>query len=56
MPWRETEVSQERIKFVVLASRGDRSLADICGEFGISRQTGHTWLKRIPGERDRRSL
>src|SRR2546429_335954 len=47
MGWRESEVSQERIKFVVMASRGERSMAALCREFGISRQTGHTWLKRF---------
>ena len=47
MPWRESDVSEERIQFVVLASRGDRTLAEVCREFGISRQTGHTWLKRF---------
>jgi transposase InsO family protein len=47
MPWRKTDVSQERIKFVVLASRGEQSVAELCREFGISRQTGHSWLKRF---------
>jgi transposase InsO family protein len=47
MGWRETNVLQERIRFVVLASRGERPLAEVCREFGISRQTGYTWLKRF---------
>ena len=46
MAWQKTNVSQERIKFVVLASRKEQTVAELCREFGISRQTGHTWLKR----------
>lgn len=46
MGWQETDVSQERIRFVVLASRAEQTVAELCREFGISRQTGHTWLKR----------
>jgi len=46
MPWRESSVVEERIQFVVLASHGGRKFGDLCSEFGISRQTGYTWLKR----------
>jgi transposase InsO family protein len=46
MPWRESSVVEERLRFVVLASRKERSIAELCREFGISRQTGYTWLKR----------
>jgi transposase InsO family protein len=31
---------------VILASRKERTITELCGEFGISRQTGYTWLKR----------
>lgn len=46
MPWRESSVVEERIRFVVLASHGERKFGELCSEFGISRQTGYTWLKR----------
>src|ERR1700690_3199074 len=46
MPWRESSVVEERLRFVVLASRKEHSIAGLCREFGISRQTGYTWLKR----------
>lgn len=46
MPWRESSVIEERLRFVVLASRGEQSVAGLCREFGISRQTGYIWLKR----------
>jgi len=46
MPWQESSVVEERIRFVVLASRREREFLGLCREFGISRQTGYTWLKR----------
>ena len=36
----------KRLRFVVVASRKERRFTDLCKEFGISRQTGYTWLKR----------
>lgn len=47
MPWRELKIVEARFKFVVLASRKERSFTDLCQEFGISRVTGYTWLKRF---------
>ena len=49
MPFKETGVSEERLRFVVLASQGERSVADLCRAFGVSRQCGYTWLKRYQG-------
>jgi transposase InsO family protein len=46
MPWRRNEVSDERLRFTVLASRKEKSLAALCRDFSISRQTGYTWLAR----------
>src|SRR5579871_1976349 len=46
MPWRESSVAEERLLFVVLASRPERQFSQLCREFGISRQTGYCWLKR----------
>lgn len=37
---------EERLRFVVLASRPDPNLTALCREFAISRQTGYVWLKR----------
>src|ERR1700750_2981647 len=47
MPWKATNVSDQRVQFVVLASRRERSLAALCQEFGISRQTGYVWWRRF---------
>jgi transposase-like protein len=47
MPWQESSVTEERLRFVVLASRAGANLSELCREFGISRQTGHVWRKRF---------
>ncbi len=49
MAWRSVDVGEQRIRFVVAASRAERSVSALCGEFGISRATGHLWLKRYRG-------
>lgn len=37
---------EERLRFVVAAARKAGPFGELCSEFGISRQTGYTWLKR----------
>ena len=44
MGWRTPSVTEERLRFVVLASRDEKSMTALCQEFGISRPTGYTWL------------
>lgn len=46
MPWKETDVSRERVSFVVAAVGGGESMASLCRSYGISRQTGYKWLQR----------
>ena len=46
MPWKVTNVLEQRISFVVRALHGRESMSALCREFGISRQTGYKWLKR----------
>jgi len=46
LAWKESNVIEERLRFVIAASRQEKSIAALCREFEISRQTGHTWLKR----------
>jgi len=45
MPWRVTEVSNERMRFVVRLEAGER-MTDLCHEFGISRKTGYKFWNR----------
>jgi transposase InsO family protein len=46
MAWGESSVVEERLKFVVAASRKEKSMTELCHEFQISRQAGYTWLRR----------
>src|SRR5271154_1324559 len=47
MAWRRTDVSAERVKFVVRAASGRERMATLCREFGISRPTGYRWRRRF---------
>jgi len=40
------DVEDQRVRFVVLASRAERPFSVLCAEFGISRPTGYLWLER----------
>jgi len=40
------EVQEQRVRFVVAASRGERSMTALCREFDIARPTGYLWLKK----------
>jgi len=40
------DVKDQRVRFVVLASRAERPFSALCAEFGISRPTGYLWLGR----------
>ena len=46
MGWRTMDVHEQRVRFVVAASRNEQSLSRLCAEFGISRPTGYLWLSR----------
>src|SRR5258708_2282997 len=46
MAWGESSVTEQRLRFVVTASRKEQGMTDLCREFQISRQTGYNWLKR----------
>jgi transposase InsO family protein len=45
MPWKESSVMDERIRFVIRLKDGE-SMACLCREFGISRKTGYKILDR----------
>jgi transposase InsO family protein len=46
MAWRTINVQEQRVEFVVAAHRREKSITQLCAEFGISRPTGYSWLKR----------
>lgn len=45
MPWKESSVMDERIRFVIRLKDGE-SMASLCREFGISRKTGYKIYER----------
>src|SRR5215813_10652792 len=50
MPWSETTKMQERMRFVLDAQEELFSMTELCGRYGISRVTGHKWLRRFREE------
>jgi transposase-like protein len=50
MPWNEVDVQEQRIRFAVLAERGEETMAALCREFGISRESGYKWRRRYRAE------
>ena len=46
MSWRLVGVQDQRVEFVVRASRGE-CFSSLCREFEITRPTGYLWLKRF---------
>jgi transposase InsO family protein len=40
------DVGEQRVRFVVEASLGEKPVSSLCAEYGISRPTGHLWLAR----------
>jgi transposase InsO family protein len=46
MAWKETVVVEERMKFVMACRAEEESMAALCREFGVSRDTGYKWLAR----------
>jgi len=51
MPWEKTDVSEQRVKFVVRAASGRERMTELCREFGISRPTGYRWRRRFEQSR-----
>lgn len=47
MPWKETDVMNERTEFVLRAYRGLEAFGELCREYGISRKTGYKWKQRF---------
>jgi transposase InsO family protein len=59
MPWRETDVVEERTRFVLEYESDDYTMAELCRFYGIARKTGYEWVRRyqaagLPALQDRR--
>lgn len=52
MPWEERTVSGMREELVARARAKEASITALCREYGISRQTGHKWIKRAQEGKD----
>ena len=50
MPWMETQVTDERMSFIVECRRGEATMTELCELYGISRKTGYKLLARFAGE------
>lgn len=46
MAWGDVDVKEQRMKFVIAASRKEKPLGQLCQEFEICRPTGYKWLRR----------
>lgn len=47
MAWKQRNVMEQRISFVIRAAKGNECFSRLCGEFGISRPTGYLWRGRF---------
>src|SRR5258708_38301453 len=46
MTWKRVDVRDQRVRFVVAASRQEKTFRALCQEFEVSRPTGYLWLQR----------
>jgi transposase InsO family protein len=46
MPWRESSVMEEKLRFVFEYQQGHRSMTELCQGYEIARETGYVWLRR----------
>jgi putative transposase len=47
MPWKETSTLKQRKEFIARWQRGDDAIAELCREYGVSRQTAYKWIHRF---------
>lgn len=50
MPWKESSALEQRKRFVAACETGEDNMAELCRQYGISRQAGYKWLKRFAAE------
>jgi transposase InsO family protein len=50
MPWQETCVMNERVKFMAQWLAGEESRSALCERYGISRKTGYKWAGRYASD------
>lgn len=50
MPWKETNVMDQRTEFALRVIRNVERFGEVCQEYGISRKTGYKWKARFLAE------
>jgi transposase InsO family protein len=50
MPWKVTDVVDERTRFVLEYDSEEHTMAELCRIYGIARKTGYQWVERYAGE------
>jgi transposase InsO family protein len=50
MPFMEVSMNEQRREFVVLSSKEEANIRELCRRFGISRTTGYKWIERFRQE------
>ncbi|HEX20600.1 MAG TPA: helix-turn-helix domain-containing protein [Acidiferrobacteraceae bacterium] len=46
MPWKETCVMEQRLKFIADYLKNLYEMSELCRHYGISRKTGYKWVSR----------
>ena len=50
MPWKETSVETERMRFIECHAAGEETTAELCRQFGISRKTAYKLIGRYKAD------
>lgn len=50
MPWKEVNVVEQRLSFVIRAMMKEESFTHLCKEFGVTPKTGYKWIRRFREE------
>ena len=50
MPWHESCILDQRMRFIVDWRRGDWPVAELCWRYGVSRKTAYKWIGRYRAE------
>ena len=46
MPWKESSVMEEKLRFILEYEAGEESMTELCQRYDISRETGYLTLHR----------
>ena len=52
MPWKVVNIMDQKAQFISLALARIKPIKNLCKDFGISRQTGYKWLRRVNNSTD----